>query len=300
MPDVAVQYFPAKSLTTFTLVQNVACTHDDLTLLVTNSIAATTEYSADDSKPAHRLRLKDLDNGFADASLGVELYGDGRLKGINASSTGQGQAVISAAAALASTLGPALGASGGAGPPRKLAACAVLKNWPDGKAALSFVKAIDLAAVSPSDRTRLNDDEAAVSDPALYDRLAGVLPEITLDISEKKSVPRPAIAGAAGAGDTVEVTLHDTSNLRVDFYARDRIGFGNHWLGAKAFTIPGPGDYVLPIPKAALFGGSQFSLTLSESGAVTALSYGKSTGAPAAAGAAQSAASVITPPAVTQ
>jgi hypothetical protein len=54
---------------------------------------------------------------------------------------------------------------------------------------------------------------------------------------------------------------------------------------------------VLPIPKAALFGGEQFSLTLSESGAVTSLSYGKTSGAPAALGAANSVATTITPPA---
>src|SRR5690348_1643806 len=144
-PDVTIQYYPAKSLATFTTTQNLACTKDETTLVVTNTVSAATEYSADTTKPPHSLRVKDLDNAFVDASLTVELFGDGRLKGINASSTGEGQAVISAAATLAGELAPLVGAS----PiePRKLPECAVLKNWSDGKASLSFVKAVDVAGV---------------------------------------------------------------------------------------------------------------------------------------------------------
>jgi hypothetical protein len=295
-PDVTVQYYPARAITTFTTTQNVACTHDDMTLIVANTVTATTEYSADTTKPPHRLHVKDLDNPLADASLSVDLFGDGRLKGINASSTGQGQAVISAGAELAGVLVPLAGASPGRAP-SKLPACAVLKNWSDGKAALSFVKSVDLAQLSVGTAVTLNDDKTAMSDPALYERLSDVLPEISLEVSQKSSVPRPAAYAPGDDRDALELTLHDTSTVRLDFHSTDRISFGRHWLGAKIVTIPGPDDYVLPIPKAALFGGQTFSLTLSESGAVTALSYGKTSGAPAALGAANSVATTITPPA---
>jgi hypothetical protein len=141
----------------------------------------------------------------------------------------------------------------------------------------------------------LNDDDAAVSDPSLYAKASGVLPQVTLEISEPSLVPRPA--RAVSSPDSVPLTLHDTSLVQADFYSSDRIGSGRsrHRLGSKTFVVPGPGDYVLPIPKAVPFGGSQFSITLSEAGAVTALTYGKSTGAAAALGAASSAATVITP-----
>ena len=296
VPDVTVQYYLAKSVTTFTTTQNIGCTQDELTLVVTNTVSAATEYSADTSKPPHSLRIKDLDNAFADASMSVELFGDGRLKSVNASSTGEGQAVISAAATLAGELPLAVGE--GPGAPRKLRVCTVLKNWSDGKAALSFVKTADLAQLSQGDPPlKLNDDKATVSDPGLYDRIAGYLPEVSLQVVEKMPVPRPATYNANDP-QTIALTLHDTSRMTVDLYTSDAHGL--HRLGTKSFVVPGPGDYVLPIPKAALFGGEQFSLTLSESGAVTALSYGKTSGAPAALGTAQSAATVMTPPAPAQ
>ncbi len=43
--------------------------------------------------------------------------------------------------------------------------------------------------------------------------------------------------------------------------------------------VPSPKTYLLPIPKAALFGKQNFALSLADSGAVTAIEYGKATGA---------------------
>jgi hypothetical protein len=296
-PDVVIQYYPAKSVTTFTTTQNLACTQDQMTLVVTNTVSASTEYSADTSKPPHSVRIKDLDNEFADASLSVELFGDGRLKSINASSTGEGQAVISAAAGLAGMMAPMVGSSPGAGP-RKLPVCAVLKNWSDGKAALSFVKSLDVAQLPQASPVPLNDENAAVNDPGLYGRISGYLPRVMLLLSEKTSVPRAATYNARDPHNTISLTLRDTSRIVATFLSEDQTG--QHLLGSKSFIVPGPGDYVLPIPKAALFGGETFSIALSESGAVASISYGKTSGAAAAVGATQSAVSVITPPAPTQ
>jgi hypothetical protein len=286
-PDVTIAYYPAKSLTTFQVTENVACTQDEMKLIATNAVTAATEYSADTSAPARHLRLKALDNDFADAALSVELFGDGRLKAINASSTGEGQAVITAAAGLAGTMGPMLGM--GPQRPRKLPICAVLKNWAGGKATLTFVKSFDLAQVPSASSHVLNDEEAAVSDPGLYEQIADVLPRVTFSIGDKTPVPRPAAYVSDNADSALALALRDTSTVRLDF---DSDG---HWLGAKTLTIPGPGDYVLPIPKAALFGGQTFSIALSESGAVTSLSYGKTSGAAAAIGSATAVATTVTP-----
>lgn len=286
-PDVTIAYYPAKSVTTFQVTQNIGCTQDDMQLLATSAVTAATEYSADTGAPARHLRLKALDNDFADASLSVELFGDGRLKSINASSTGEGQAVITAAVGLAGALAPMLGASPQR--PHKLPVCAVLKNWTGGKASLTFIKSFDLAQVPPASSRVLNDDEAAVSDPGLYDQIANVLPQVTVSVGDKTPVPRPAAYVSDNADSTLALTLRDTSTVRLDFYS------AGHWLGAKTLTVPGPGDYVLPIPKAALFGGQTFSIALSESGAVTSLSYGKTSGAAAAIGSASSVATAVTP-----
>jgi hypothetical protein len=51
----------------------------------------------------------------------------------------------------------------------------------------------------------------------------------------------------------------------------------------------------LPIPKAALFGKQTFSLSLSEAGTITAVDYGKQTGAAGALNAAGSIATAVDP-----
>lgn len=290
-PDVTVAYYPAKSVTTFQVSENVGCTQDDMKVIATNAVTATTEYSADTAAPARHLRIKALDNDFADASLSVELFGDGRLKGVNASSTGEGQAVITAAVGLAGAMAPMLGASPQR--PHKLPVCAVLKNWTGGKAMLTFVKSFDLAQIPPASSQTLNDDDAAVSDPGLYDQIANVLPQVSFTIGDKAPVPRPAAYASDNGDSTLALTLRDVSTVRLDFWS------AGHWLGAKTLTVPGPADYSLPIPKAALFGGETFSIALSESGAVTSLSYGKTSGAAAALGSATSVATAVTPPAST-
>jgi hypothetical protein len=65
------------------------------------------------------------------------------------------------------------------------------------------------------------------------------------------------------------------------------------WKGTVA--IPSRETYQLPIPKAALFGVQKFSLSLSEAGAITAVNYGKNTGAAGAANAGASIATALTP-----
>ena len=60
-------------------------------------------------------------------------------------------------------------------------------------------------------------------------------------------------------------------------------------------TAPDAQTYVLPIPKAALFGKQSFSLALSEAGVITSVEYGKNTGAASVLNAAGAAATAQAP-----
>jgi hypothetical protein len=59
--------------------------------------------------------------------------------------------------------------------------------------------------------------------------------------------------------------------------------------------IPLRDTYALPIPRAAVFGKQSFALTLSEAGAVTAIDYGKLTGAASPLNVATAAANAAAP-----
>ncbi|SEF25605.1 hypothetical protein ABL840_01685 [Variovorax sp. NFACC27] len=61
-------------------------------------------------------------------------------------------------------------------------------------------------------------------------------------------------------------------------------------IGTKSAPVPTTDTFVLPIPKAALFGKQTFVLALAESGRVSTLGYGRTTGVPGAFNAATAAA----------
>ena len=68
-----------------------------------------TSYSADRSVEPVSIRIKSIEGGlalFTDSDMGLTFYDDGRLKGVNQSTTGQGEAIIKAAASIAATIAP--------------------------------------------------------------------------------------------------------------------------------------------------------------------------------------------------
>ena len=70
-------------------------------LVVLYSPVVTTAYAADYAQAPYQLTISDLDSPFADTDFGFNLYDDGRLKGINATTTGQAEAGAKAAVSLA-------------------------------------------------------------------------------------------------------------------------------------------------------------------------------------------------------
>src|SRR5262249_51200750 len=88
--------------------------------------------------------------------------------------------------------------------------------------------------------------------------------------------------------DVVGLRLQKTANVEIKVLS-------NHkpiWKGNV--VVPLPDTYALPIPRAALFGNQNFSLSLSEAGAIQSVDYGKLSGAAGALNAAQSVANAPT------
>lgn len=288
IPDVTYQYYPAKWSSSLTVTQTVACTPDKKQVIVLSTPTVATQYAGDASRPPLQLRIKDLQRWSADAEVSVTFTDDGRLKSINQSNTGQGEAVVKSAVTLLTALGQAgvFFTSPDKGvPAAALPQCALIESWGGNKPITLTYR----AAIGPA---QLGAEIVVPPSPdsqALYDQLQGVLPGYRVKVS---AVSLAADRGSytQESGDVV-VEVQKTGIVLLDIFEQGSA----EALATAQVIVPAPETYKLPIPKAALFGKQSFVLSLAESGAVTTLTYGKTVGAPAALNALYSAAATETP-----
>jgi hypothetical protein len=287
VPDVAYSYYPAQASGVAKVGQSVACTTDKTALIVVNTPDVTTQYSADTSGKPFTIRFDERRADLADNSATVSFYEDGRLKTINAESTGQGEAFLKSAISLIGAVAP-LGGGGGGSAVVPLRECEVIAQWGAGEpVSLNYQAPIDFA----SDE-RINLDPTADSKP-LYELIKARLPRLQAQV-ESRSEPW---AGASyerpeDKNKYVFVKLRKVRTARVKLTANGQA----LWVGNAIVPTTGPGgDYSLPIPKAALFGKQSFALTLNAAGAIETVTYGKTTGAGAAVNVLTAAATAAAP-----
>jgi hypothetical protein len=304
VPDVTLSYYLATWKTTVLVTQTVGCSEQGEHLTWRANCTATTTYLGDTSK-RRELPIKGPDHSYADSSIAMTLTEDGRLKGINQSSTGQGEVLLKASVALAPLLLSSSAFSPGTREPgadetRRLqaevirkAACDVINASGRGTPiTLSYRKEIGAADLGKTIRL-----EPIPESKDLYDKIRNALPELCLLVGDLENLQsgadwppgrslKKSPSGADGplphaAGDCVPLTLQKVGLIRLEVQA-DSEALGN----AIVLVVPDTGDrgtYQLPIPKAAFFGSHKFSITLSDAGAITNISYEKTSGAAGAA-----------------
>ncbi len=271
-PDVSYSYYPVRATGIVSVTQTVDCNSSKTDLVILYSPALTTSYAADTAQEPYTLVVSKLDSPFADTDFGFNLYDDGRLKSINASTTGQGEATAKAAVSLATTA-QALGGGAPAAMPGPLTVCAVIAERGKGRPlTLTYTKTIDYAHFSPNVPVNLDPVSASL---AAYNALKPGLP--LLQVMMNTPVPNRSGAryaensGHLGSG-YVPLTLQEIDNAQIDVLAQGQP------IYSGAVAIPSSRAYELPIPKAMLFGKQGFSLTLSEAGVVTSIDYNKTSG----------------------
>jgi hypothetical protein len=134
-PDVTYSYYLPTSKTAVTLTQTIDCTEDGKYILTyaAPSIATTnvSDHGKDSNGKEIRLvdiPLKRLDSELADIDFSFNLFDDGRLKSINATSTGQGETIVKSAVTLISAA-----ATFAAGKEDHAPNCKAVKKWGKGK-----------------------------------------------------------------------------------------------------------------------------------------------------------------------
>jgi hypothetical protein len=290
-PDVVYTYYPSQLQATATVTRTVDCTSDKTAVVIVNTPAISTVYSADYSRGPYSLRVKDLAGAIADADLSVNFFDDGRLKSVNASTTGQGEAVVKSAVSLIAAVAAAGGAGGGPAKPAPLPECAAISNWGGGKpVTLTYSTVIDFvkAAAGTESLTPTSQSQA------LADQLQAVLPPLSIFVRSQQQIDSGATyIGPAGNRNAIFLTLQRTSSAKVEIQSKGSAIF------STILALPQPATYPLPIPKSAIFGKQTFSLTLADSGAIASIDYGKLSGASGALNAATSATGAAAPESTT-
>ncbi|WP_420404316.1 hypothetical protein [Nisaea sp.] len=305
-PDAIINYPLATSDGTVTVTRNVSCTVRN-ELIVQTTVAANMIHYAD---PVDRgsVRLGDLDGAFSNTSLDFEMHPDGRLKGVNTSSTGQGQTVLNAALKLAGTVLPLAGVAGvmplaeieapDASPEERTRLALAKKicdyindgEMKDGKPVRSKSVSLTFDATMNGDRVALDSMLAFRPRPSsefAWKELQPALGNISGRVTVRQSDFVPVTLGpdiAAGA----YLKMREPAMADIEINMGPGVLVSEDWTGTVMLAQFGP-EYEIPIPKSALFGKQTFELAVSEAGRVTKIGYGKDTGAAEALGVAQTA-----------
>lgn len=265
IPDAKVQYFYTQTKVSFKAVRSVACDAGNHVVSVT-TVTPTVVNSASIT-PADTLDLKGLHGPFSDADLKFDFYEDGRLKDINATSTGEGDTILKTVTTLAATI--AAFAAGGT-PHTYPAQCKYIKDTGSGKP-LSLTYAGDFDLSNGSTSQEIKPDVASAPDAS---QLVDAIGSICAVVVKKGQLAVPI--GYTVNSDDVTIKARQPGWAQI-VVSRSVLGggcpetdaFWNDKITVAQYGTP----YQLPLPKPALFGKIATSYAFSDSGALTTAQF---------------------------
>lgn len=283
IPDAQVSYYQAKTQVTVKVTRSVLCDAKNL-LLIANTVTPSVTHSADLAR-AQSTSLIGLRGTFTDSDIKFEFYEDGRLKTVNATMTGQGEAVLKAATTLASTL---TAFAAGTAVPAYPDECAFVREVGGGKPLTLMYEGV----VDPSMADPQNIPPDAASAP-YADRLKNAVSGICV-VAKGAEVPVPPVQYKTNDGDVL-IAARQPALLKIEV-GTPTPGNGctaSLWQGRVPVAQLGK-EYQLPVPRAAAFGKQIFSAAFADSGALASVQYVSNSGAGAAGalGAANSLATI--------
>ena len=278
VPDVTYNYYPARWSSSVTVTQTVGCAASKKKVLTMHAFSVATSYSSDLGKEPFSIRVKDLDRWSGDVDFTMTLTDDGRLRGVNQSSTGQGEALVKSVIALEAAIAAVPFATSLSDVDRSLPTekdCQTIDRWGDKKP----ITIIYRGSFSEKDRGTSVPLKVSSESKAIYDELSRFLPTFSVDVDKvdqvKEIQSRPDVKD--GDSSTVPLTLQKLGSLGIRI--KQEGSSSDTTVYSSRVLTPLSETYSLPIPKAALFGKQSFSLALSEAGAITSIGYGRNTGA---------------------
>jgi len=107
IPDVEYSYLPSKMTAVATATQTVSCSPDLQSHFILNTATLSQPiYSADLQSVPRRISIRRIEGtfaSFADSDVSFQFYDDGRLKGINQNTIGEGETIIKSVVSFGTT-----------------------------------------------------------------------------------------------------------------------------------------------------------------------------------------------------
>lgn len=292
MPDATIKYYLPKTSVDFKVIRTVTCNAVNRPF-VANAVTPLVHHSASKNNETDffEVNLKELEGTFSDTDVKFDFYDDGRLKGINASNTGQGEAIlktvgtITAAAltfAAADVVDPAAYKKMLKQQFKKYEEeCDFIRTENDGEPlTLTYDGSVSISknklGESHKVKIELTRESSIYHDalPLILGDVYGVVESIT--DADKLDLP----FNYKKKDDDVVIKARQpgvmTTKVISDGFIQPKNGV--LWSGKLPVAQFGR-PYFLPIPKPALFGKTGFAASFTESGTLTSVQYAKSTGA---------------------
>jgi hypothetical protein len=278
MPPVVATYYPATTSLGLKVTRTVACDESNRPFIA-SSVTTSLSHAADTANPI-TFDPALLNSFFANGDMKVEFFADGRLKGLNATTTGQGKEIFDAVIKLATTQGEEVDSTA------VEKACERLRTDYKDKPLTLFYETRDDLTGSSNNQPIPPDFQSATPD---HDFKA-IVGTVCLRFGKARSPATPIALkeGESKSGYAMLMARQPgLQELEVWAGAGSECGDGPIWSGAVLVAQKGT-SYGIPIPKAELFGKQAFAAAFDESGALTSIQYVKEGGPATGIGAVQS------------
>lgn len=269
IPAAKIGYKDADSSVSFKVVRSVICDKNNLPI-VANAVTPTVVHKA--GSKDHAIDLSKLRGKFVDSDVKIDFYDDGRLKAVNTTQAGQGEAVLKATVTLAGTILSLTDSD----TKKYKAACDFIKAQAGEKAlSISYEHEIRVAT-SDKDKVQMFEPEASSAHYArqVEPAIGGICAKVT-------GIGSP-VAPVTFAS-TEETRTAPVLNARQPGWVDVIVMSGNQatctstalWKGRLEVAQHGQ-DYTIPIPSPTVFGKLTFGASFSASGALSSLQYASS------------------------
>lgn len=267
-PKLSMNYYLPTTSASFKVVRTIACDDGDNPIVAT-AVTPTVRHRADPGLK-QTVEVDKLKGSFANTDLKFEYNEDGRLSGINASSTGQGEAILKTAITLATAIA---GLDGGSATyPTE---CADIKKFGGGKPlTLTYDGPVDLSE-KPAVAQPIPPDTTSIYYASKLQAVLGPICAYTLGGS-RPAEPLSDVDPKAAV--LLKMRQPGTAQIRLVTGAGPGCGTVKIWDDSITAAQFGA-DYTLPIPSPAIFGKQTFAAAFAESGALKSVQYTSDTGA---------------------
>ena len=310
-PNAVVRYKPTEWIMGLSATYTLSCKNTDF-WFTSSAFVVPSYFAGKNHEKDFVIRFRDFNSPVSDADMSVSLTEDGRLKSLNSSSTGQGEALVATAVKAFGAV-----AAAGAVPPQQLKPfvvssgtqnsskpseiCDVVKRFGRSDVSADFHQlSIILTGYSNSEVLKGNL-QPTPGHKKIVDELDKF---INLKTSFEATIGKINLQPISyedelRVGGYVEINVHQVRALDVRIRSESRgdsrildAGLSFDEQVSVPIKVTGPDTLLkLRVPQPPFFGKQSFSVDFAESGRVTRIGYGQTTGAVGSLGATTTAVS---------